>query len=54
MPLSAGLANLRGEHLTNYPILMAGSLMASLPLIIGFIIFQKQLIQGIATTGSKS
>ncbi len=53
MPLSAGLANLRGEHLTNYPVLMAGSLMASLPLIIGFIIFQKQLIQGIATTGSK-
>lgn len=53
MPLSAGLANLRGEHLTNYPVLMAGSLMASLPLIVGFIIFQKQLIQGIATTGSK-
>jgi multiple sugar transport system permease protein len=53
MPLSAGLANLRGEHLTNYPVLMAGSLMASLPLIIAFFIFQKQLIQGIATTGSK-
>jgi multiple sugar transport system permease protein len=53
MPLSAGLANLKGEHLTNYPVLMAGSLMASLPLIVGFIIFQRQLIQGIATTGSK-
>jgi multiple sugar transport system permease protein len=53
MPLSAGLATLQGEHLTNYPILMAGSLMASLPLIIGFIIFQKQLIQGIASTGIK-
>jgi multiple sugar transport system permease protein len=53
MPLSAGLANLKGEHLTNYPVLMAGSLMASLPLIIAFIIFQKQLIQGIATTGTK-
>jgi len=53
MPLSAGLANLKGEHLTNYPVLMAGSLMASLPLIVAFIVFQKQLIQGIATTGSK-
>jgi multiple sugar transport system permease protein len=53
MPLSAGLASLQGEHLTNYPILMAGALMASLPLIIGFIIFQRQLIQGIATTGIK-
>jgi multiple sugar transport system permease protein len=53
MPLSAGLSTLQGEYLTNYPILMAGSLMASLPLIIGFIIFQRQLIQGIATTGIK-
>jgi len=53
MPLSAGLATLQGEHLTNYPILMAGSLMASLPLIIGFIVFQRQLIQGIASTGIK-
>ena len=53
MPLSAGLASLQGEHLTNYPVLMAGALMASLPLIIGFIIFQRQLIQGIATTGIK-
>jgi multiple sugar transport system permease protein len=53
LPLSAGLASLEGEYLTNYPILMAGSLMASLPLIIGFIIFQRQLIQGIATTGIK-
>lgn len=53
MPLSAGLASLQGEHLTNYPVLMAGALMASFPLIIGFIVFQRQLIQGIATTGIK-
>ena len=53
MPLSAGLASLQGEHLTNYPVLMAGALMASLPMLIGFIIFQKQLIQGLATTGIK-
>jgi multiple sugar transport system permease protein len=53
MPLSAGLATLRGEHLTNYPILMAGALMASLPLIIAFIIFQRRLIEGIAFTGLK-
>ncbi len=53
MPLSAGLATLRGEHLTNYPVLMAGALMASLPLIIAFIIFQRRLIEGIAFTGLK-
>jgi multiple sugar transport system permease protein len=53
MPLSAGLATLQGEHLTNYPILMAGALMASLPLIIAFIVFQRRLIEGIAFTGLK-
>ena len=53
MPLSAGLASLQGEHLTNYPVLMAGALLASLPLIVAFIIFQRHLIQGIASTGLK-
>ena len=37
MPVSAGLASLQGQFLTNYPVLMAGSVMASLPLIIIFI-----------------
>jgi multiple sugar transport system permease protein len=53
MPLSAGLASLQGEHLTNYPVLMAGALLASLPLIVAFIVFQRHLIQGIASTGIK-
>jgi multiple sugar transport system permease protein len=53
MPLSAGLASLQGEHLTNYPVLMAGAFMASLPLIVAFIVFQKHLIQGIAFSGLK-
>ncbi|GAA2285423.1 carbohydrate ABC transporter permease [Nonomuraea roseoviolacea subsp. roseoviolacea] len=53
MPLSAGLSALQGEHMTDYPVLMAGSLMASAPIIVLFIIMQKQLIQGIAFTGSK-
>ena len=53
MPLSAGLASLQGEHLTNYPVLMAGSFLASIPMIIVFIIFQRHLIQGIAFTGLK-
>ncbi len=53
MPLSAGLATLKGQYLTNYPILMAGAVMASMPLVAAFIIFQRQLIQGIASTGLK-
>ena len=53
MPLSAGLATLQGQYLTNYPILMAGSLMASIPMIILFVIFQRHMIQGIASSGLK-
>ncbi len=54
MPLSAGLAALQGQYVTNYPQLMAGSMFAITPMIIIFFFFQKQFIQGIATTGSKS
>jgi multiple sugar transport system permease protein len=53
MPLSAGLASLQGQHLTNYPVLMAGSFLASVPMIILFIIFQRHMIQGIASSGVK-
>jgi multiple sugar transport system permease protein len=53
MPLSAGLATLQGQYLTNYPVLMAGSLMASVPMIVLFVIFQRYMIQGIASSGLK-
>jgi multiple sugar transport system permease protein len=53
MPVSAGLASLQGQFLTNYPVLMAGSVMASLPLIIIFIAFQRHFIEGIAFSATK-
>lgn len=53
LTLAAGLAFLRGEHSTNYPVLMAGSLMAILPMILMFIFLQKYFIEGIAITGVK-
>jgi multiple sugar transport system permease protein len=53
MTLSAGLASLQGQFTTNYPQLMAGSVIAIIPMIILYIIFQKQFIEGIATTGGK-
>ncbi|MET4783158.1 carbohydrate ABC transporter permease [Glaciihabitans sp. UYNi722] len=51
--LSAGLASLTGEYVTNYPMLMAGSLMAELPMIIVFLLLQKRFVEGIAGTGIK-
>ncbi len=53
MTLSAGLASLKGEHFINYPVNMAGAVLAVLPMIVIFIIFQKQFIEGLSHTGSK-
>jgi len=53
MPLSAGLASLQGQYLTNFPVLMAGSLLATWPMILMFIVLQKQFVEGIALTGTK-
>lgn len=54
MSLSSGLVLLQGQYTTNYPQLMAGSILAIIPMLVLYLIFQKQFIQGIATTGSKN
>lgn len=53
LTLSAGLAKMQGQYTTKYPELMAASLIACIPMIIIYIIFQKQFIEGIATSGGK-
>ena len=53
MTLSAGLASLQGQFSTNFPQLMAGSLLAIWPMLLIFIVFQRRFIEGIATTGGK-
>ncbi|ESL02333.1 ABC transporter, permease protein [Catonella morbi ATCC 51271] len=51
--LSSALAQMQGQYVTKFPELMAASLIACVPMIIIFLIFQKQFIQGIATSGGK-
>ena len=53
MTLSAGLSTLNGQYITNFPVLMAGSLLAMIPMVILYLLFQKQFIEGIAMTGGK-
>jgi multiple sugar transport system permease protein len=53
MTLSAGLSTLRGQFSTNFPVLMAGSLLAMLPMVILYLFFQRQFIEGVAMTGGK-
>lgn len=38
---------------TDYPLIMAASLVALLPVLVVFLIFQRQIIESIALTGSK-
>ncbi len=53
MPLAAGLATLSGNRQINYPVLMAASLMAMAPVLIMFIVLQRRVIDGLASTGLK-
>ncbi|MFI0235853.1 carbohydrate ABC transporter permease [Streptomyces sp. NPDC016845] len=53
MPISAGLTSLEGQFETNYPVMMAGSLIASLPMILLYLFLQRHFVQGIAQSGTK-
>lgn len=51
--LSSALAKMQGQYVSKFPELMAASLLACIPMIIIYVIFQKQFIEGIATSGGK-
>ncbi len=53
MVLSTALAKLMGMYSPNYAELMAASLIACLPMVVIYVIFQKQFVEGIATSGGK-
>ncbi|MGM7722784.1 carbohydrate ABC transporter permease [uncultured Metabacillus sp.] len=51
--LSIGIATFQGQYATEYPLLMAGALMSTAPMIIIFLFLQKYFIEGIALSGVK-
>ena len=51
--LPAGLALFVGSHVVEYGVVMAGAILALLPLLIAFVFAQRYFIQGIAMTGIK-
>lgn len=51
--LSIGISTFQGQHSTDYPLLMAGAVMATLPIIVLFIFLQRYFIEGIAMNGIK-
>lgn len=50
-PVTAGLANLKGHFIASWNVLVAGSLLASIPTLIIFIFLQRYFIEGL-TMGS--
>ncbi|MBP8291566.1 MAG: carbohydrate ABC transporter permease [Caldilineaceae bacterium] len=50
-PVTAGLATLQGQYNTNWPIITAGALLATIPTLLVFIFLQRYFIQGL-TLGS--
>ena len=51
--LSAGLAKMQGQYGSEYPTMMASAVLAIIPMIVIYVIFQKQFVEGIATSGGK-
>jgi multiple sugar transport system permease protein len=51
--LPPGLATLQGAYNTDYPVIMAGGVLASIPVLIIFFIAQKYIIEGVSRSGLK-
>ncbi len=51
--LTVGIATLQGFYGTDYGMLMASAFIASLPVLIVFLLFQQHIVQGVAATGIK-
>jgi multiple sugar transport system permease protein len=53
LTMPAGLSTLQNAASTNYPLIMAGAVIASVPAIILFIIAQRQIIESVSRSGLK-
>jgi multiple sugar transport system permease protein len=51
LTLPAGLSTLQGAATTNYPLIMAGAVIASVPALILFVAAQKQIVSSVARSG---
>ncbi len=51
--LPVGLANFSGEAGSDWHLIMTGATVSMAPLVVIFLIFQKQIVRGIAMTGLK-
>ena len=53
LPVTVGLAALRGQWLTSWNLISAGSIVAALPPVIMFFLMQKHFIAGLTLGATK-
>lgn len=51
--LPAGLSTLQSANAVRYDLLMAGAVVASVPVLVLFVFLQRYLIEGVARSGLK-
>lgn len=53
MPLQRGLLAFHGAHLTDYPLLMAGMVISILPIVLIYLVMQRNIVKGITAGALK-
>lgn len=53
LTLPAGLSLLQSAYVTDYPVIMAGAVLASVPALVLFVLAQRHVIQGVSRSGLK-
>ncbi len=53
MPIQRGLMVFQGTHITDYPMLMAGLTIATIPVLVIYLLMQKHIVKGIAAGALK-
>lgn len=53
LTLQPGLSQLQGAYSTHYAIVMAGAVIASVPVLVLFFFAQKQIVESVASSGVK-
>jgi multiple sugar transport system permease protein len=51
MTVQLGLSSFQSAHYTNWPVLMAGTMISQLPVLVLFLLGQRYFVRSIATTG---
>ncbi|OIJ79761.1 carbohydrate ABC transporter permease [Cutibacterium avidum] len=53
LTLPVGLTRLQGSYTIDYPVIMAGATMAAVPVLVLYVVLQRYIIEGVASSGLK-